>query len=132
MAALFLIVLVVAWVAICLPAAARARQRAPIESTALFKRGLELIGPDHHAEFVRTLGRPAARSPAPPRVVADREPGSNRQPVDRRTGAPAAVRRRPSRAPAPIIVHQGRTALLALLAAGVVVSAGLALVRGTW
>ena len=56
MAAGFLVLLVLAWAAICVPAANRARHREPVASTALFKRGLELIGPDHHPEFVRTYG----------------------------------------------------------------------------
>lgn len=70
MAAGFLVLLVLAWVAVCLPAAARARNRGPLESTALFKRGLELIGPDHHQEFVRSLERPTvASSGSKPLVV---------------------------------------------------------------
>ena len=58
MAAVVLVLLVLAWVAVCLPAASRARARGPLASTLLFKRGLELIGPDGHSRFVKELGAP--------------------------------------------------------------------------
>ena len=57
MAAGFLVLLVLAWVAICVPAATRARERSPLASTLLFKRGLELLGPDHHGSFVQEFGQ---------------------------------------------------------------------------
>ena len=72
LAAGFLVLLVLAWVAVCLPAAVRARNRGPLESTALFKRGLELIGPDHPQEFGRSLERPTADSPRPKPLVIRR------------------------------------------------------------
>ncbi len=98
MAAAFLVLLVLAWVAVCLPAAARVRNRGPLESTALFKRGLELIGPDHHQAFVRSLERPT---------------------VD-------------SRGPKPLVVRWARVLVLAVLALAVVVTAGFAILNGTW
>lgn len=48
MAAGFLVVLVLAWVVIYLPAASRLRAREPFESAETFKRGLEVIGPVGH------------------------------------------------------------------------------------
>lgn len=45
MAAGFLVVLVLAWVVIYLPAASRIRGREPLKSAETFKRGLEVIGP---------------------------------------------------------------------------------------
>lgn len=58
LAAVVLVLLVLAWVGVCLPAASRARARGPLASTLLFKRGLELIGPDGHSSFVKELGAP--------------------------------------------------------------------------
>ena len=72
MAAGFLVLLVLAWVAMCVPAAARVRNRGPLQSTALFKRGLELIGPDHHQEFVRSLERPTVDALGPKPLIVRR------------------------------------------------------------
>jgi hypothetical protein len=65
LAAAFLLVLVLAWVVVCLPAANRARERSPLLSTQLFKRGLERIGSDTHGHFLREFGRSPEASPRP-------------------------------------------------------------------
>lgn len=63
MAAGFLVLLVLAWVAVCLPAATRARDRGPLASTLLFKRGLELLGPDNHSRFLKEFGSMPSKAP---------------------------------------------------------------------
>lgn len=108
-AAAFLLVLVVAWVVVCLPAANRARERSPLTSTRLFKRGLELIGSETHGRFLREYGRlpqPSVSSPG------------------------AAVGSAPKRSSAPPRVRWIPTLLLCCLAAAVVVTGALAVVRG--
>ena len=63
MAAGFLVLLFLAWVALCLRAAARARDTGVVATTDSFRRGLELLGSDRHPEFVRTYGRLAPVAP---------------------------------------------------------------------
>ena len=108
-AAAFLLVLVVAWVVVCLPAANRARERSPLTSTRLFKRGLELIGSETHGRFLREYGGLPQPSVAPPG---------------------AAARPRSVGSPAPSRVRWIPTLLLGCLAAAVVVTGALAVVRG--
>ena len=72
MAAGFLVLLVLAWAVVCVSGASRARERQPLESTALFKRGLELLGPDLHPAFVRTYGRRLSVVPDPKPLVIRR------------------------------------------------------------
>ena len=61
-AAGFFLLLVLAWVVVCLPAANRAREQSPLLSTRLFKRGLDLIGSNGHHRFVREFGSPPLAS----------------------------------------------------------------------
>ena len=63
MAAGFLVLLVLAWLAVCWPAATRARERSPLASTLIFKRGLELLGPDDHSRFVKEFGVIPSKAP---------------------------------------------------------------------
>ena len=110
MAAAFFLVLVLAWVVVCLPAFNRkVREQSPLMSTRLFKRGLELIGSEGHGRFVREFGRPPVnRSPFAPPESASTGAGASKG---------LAVRRIP-------------TLLLCTLVAGVVATGVMALAKG--
>lgn len=134
MAALFLIVLVVAWVAICLPAATRARERGPVQSTALFRQGLDILGSEGHADFVRTLGRP----PTPQFVGPTADAAVVRQMPDVQGHvweAPRVVRA-PHRVASPaetqLAVRQGPALALGLFVFMALASAVFALLNGVW
>ena len=108
-AAAFLLVLVVAWVVVCLPAANRARERSPLTSTRLFKRGLELIGSETHGRFLREYGRiPQPSVPSPAAAVGPRPRGTSSTPQ----------------------IRWIPTLLFGCLAAAAVVTGALAVVRG--
>ncbi len=139
LAAVFLIILVAAWVAICLPAATRAREKGPLESTALFKRGLELIGPDHHSEFVRTLGRPPeatrVEQEAPrPRTSERPQRHSSAARLQRPPVRPTSADRSPTvgSSPAELDIRRGRALVFVALVGAVVITAGLAVLGSPW
>ena len=59
----FLVLLLVAWIAVFFPAVSRARERSPLASSEDFKRSLALIGPQSvdHPLGVRATGAAADR-----------------------------------------------------------------------
>ena len=139
MAAAFLVLLVLAWLALCLRAAARARDSGVIGSTDSFKRGLELIGPDHHPQFLKTYGRPAPVTslpqtedpPIPVEVPVESLPPTEVE-GERAPDRPVPKTTKPARDHKPLKVRLGPLVVLAVLLAGVVLTLGLALFGSGW
>ena len=124
MAAAFLVLLVLAWLAWCLRAAGRSRNTGVIASTDSFKRGLEMIGPDHHSDFVSTYGRLAPVEPI--RSAEGDVVGSGR--------GKASALVVPSSRPGlkPLRVRRARLIVFIVLSAGVLVTLGASLLGGPW
>lgn len=123
MAAVFLVLLVLAWLALCLRAAARARDTDVIGSTDSFRRGLEVIGPNHHSDFVKTYGRLA-----PVEAITSPEHAASPAGGDGIQGTGFLG----THSPKPLRVRHAQLAVFLALAAGALVTLGAVLLGGGW